>query len=157
MKGCESWTIKKAECWRIDAFELWCWRRLLWVPWTARRSILAILKVIRSWIFLGGTDAEAEAPILWPLMWRTDSLEKTWCWERLIAEEGTTENEMVGWNHWFNGHEFEQALGVGDGQRSLAYCSPWGFKALDMTEQLNWTERSSTWVYLWETETKTHI
>ena len=65
MYGCESWTIKKAESWRIDAFELWCWRRLLRVPWTARRSNQSILKN-PSWIFIARTDAEAEAPILWP-------------------------------------------------------------------------------------------
>ena len=65
MYRCESWTIKKAECWRIDAFELWCWRRLFRVPWNARRSNQLILKEISSWIFFGRTDAEAEAPILW--------------------------------------------------------------------------------------------
>ena len=64
MYGCENWTIKKAECQRIDAFELWCWRRLLRVPWTARRSNQSILK--ESWVFIGRTDAEAETPILWP-------------------------------------------------------------------------------------------
>ena len=62
----ESWTIKKAERRRIDAFELWCWRRLLRVPWTARRSIQSILKISQSWVFIGRTDVEAEAPILWP-------------------------------------------------------------------------------------------
>ena len=66
MYGCESWTIKKAECGRIDAFELWCWRRLLRVPWTARRSNQSILKEIKSRVFIGRTDAEAETPILWP-------------------------------------------------------------------------------------------
>ena len=66
MYGCESWTIKKAERWRIDAFELWCWRRLLRVPWTARRSNQSILKGDQSWVFIGRTDAEAENPILWP-------------------------------------------------------------------------------------------
>ena len=75
--GCESWTVKKAERWRIDAFDLWCWRRLLRVPWTARRSNQSILMEIRSWIFIGRTDAEAESPILCHLMWKTDSLEKT--------------------------------------------------------------------------------
>ena len=74
MYGCEIWTMKKAEHRRIDAFELWCWRRLLRVPWTARRS-----KGDQSWVFIGRTDAEAETPILWPqyLMRRVDSLEKT--------------------------------------------------------------------------------
>ena len=66
MYGCESWTIKKDEHQRIDAFELWCWRRLLRVPWTARRSNQCILKGNQSWIFIGRTDAKAEAPILWP-------------------------------------------------------------------------------------------
>ena len=66
MYGCESWTIKKVEHWRIDAFELWCWRKFLTVPWTARRSNQSILKDISSGIFIGRTDAEAETPILWP-------------------------------------------------------------------------------------------
>ena len=66
MYGCESWTIKKAECQRIVAFELWCWRRLLRVPWTARRSKQSILKGDQSWVFIGRTDVEAETPILWP-------------------------------------------------------------------------------------------
>ena len=66
MYGCESWIIKKAEHRRIDAFELWCWRRLLRVPWTARRSNQSILKEIKSWVFIGRTDVEAEAPIFWP-------------------------------------------------------------------------------------------
>ena len=79
MYGCESWTIKKAECQRIDALELWCWRRLLRVPWTARRSNQSILKEInpgKDW-FIGRTDAEAETPILWPRNASTDSFEKT--------------------------------------------------------------------------------
>ena len=67
MYGCETWTVKKAECQRIDAFELWCWRRLLRVPWTARRSNQSIIKEISPWVFIGRTDAEAETPILWPL------------------------------------------------------------------------------------------
>ena len=66
MYGCESWTINKAEHGRIDAFELWCWRRLLRVPWTARRSNQSILKEILSWVFIGRTDVEAGMPILWP-------------------------------------------------------------------------------------------
>ena len=66
MYGCESWTVKKAEHRRVDAFEVWCWRRLLRVPWTARRSNQSILKEIKSWVFIGRTDAEAETPVLWP-------------------------------------------------------------------------------------------
>ena len=77
MYGCESWTVKKAEHWRIDAFELWCWRRLLRVPWTARRSSQSILKEIQPWDFSGRNDAKAETPVFGHLMRRVDSLEKT--------------------------------------------------------------------------------
>ena len=110
MYGCESWTIKKAECWRIDAFELWCWRRLLRISWTARKSNQSILKEI-SWISVesvGRTDAEAETPILWQpyvkswLIWKDPDAGKDWGQE----EKGTTEDEMVGWYHQLNGHEF---------------------------------------------------
>ena len=102
----------------------------------------------QSWIFIGRTDAEAEAPILWPpdmknwLTGKDPDAGKDWRWE----EKGTTEDEMVGWHHWFDGHEFKQAPGVGDGQGSLACCSPWGFKESEMTERLNWTELN--WVSL---------
>ena len=92
MYGCESWTVKKAECRRIDAFELWCWRRLLRVPWTARRSNQSIPKGDQSWVFIGRTDAEAEAPILWPLKPRTDLLEKT---QILGKIEGKRENRVA--------------------------------------------------------------
>ena len=94
----------------------------------------------QSWIFIGKTDAEAEAPILWPhdmknwLTGKDPDAVKDWRQE----EKGKTENEIVGWHHWLNGHEFEQAPGVGDGQLSLGCCSPWGPKELDTTEQLNW-------------------
>ena len=104
MYGCEIWTIKKAECQRIDAFELWCWRRLLRVPWTARSS-----KGNKSWIFIGRTDAEAETPVLWPpdtknwLIWKDPDAGKDWRQE----EKGATEDEMVGRHHRLNGHEFE--------------------------------------------------
>ena len=137
--GCESWTVKKAECWRIDAFELWCWRRLLRVPWTARRTNHP--EGGQSWVFIGRTDAEAETPILWPpdaknsLIWK-DPDGKDWGQE----EKGTTEDEMVGWYHWLNGHGFGWTPGVGDGQGGLVCCSSWGRKESDMTEWLNWTE-----------------
>ena len=94
----------------------------------------------QSWIFIGETDAEAETPILWPpdaknwLTRKDPDPGKDWRRE----EKGTTEDEIVGWHHRLDGHEFEQAPGVGDGQGSLACCSPWGRKELDMTEQLNW-------------------
>ena len=95
----------------------------------------------QSWIFIGRTDAEAEAPILWPsygkswLIGKDPDAGKDWSQE----EKGMTEDEMVWWHHWLNGHEFEQALGVGDGQGSLACCSSWDCKELTTTEQLNWT------------------
>ena len=100
----------------------------------------------QSWIFIGRTDAESEAPILWPpdaknwLIGKDPDAEKDWRQE----EKGTTEDEMVGWHHRLDGHEFEQASGVADGQGSLACCSPWGRKQLDMTEQLNWTDVSES-------------
>ena len=108
MYGCESWTIKKAEPLRIDAFELWCWRRLLRVPWTARRSKQSILKEISPGYSLEGLMLKLKLQYFGHLMQRTDSFEKTWCWERLkVGEKGTTENKMVGWHHWLDGHEFE--------------------------------------------------
>ena len=101
MCGCESWTIKKAERRRIDSFELWGWRRLLRVPWTARRSNQSILREI-SLVFIGRTDVEAETPILWPpdakswLIWKDPDSGKDWRQE----EKGITEDEMVRWHHW---------------------------------------------------------
>ena len=143
MYGCESWTIKKAECRRIDAFVLWCWRRLLRVPWTARRSNQSILKeIIMFWVFIGRTDGEAETPILWPpdvkswLIWKDPGAGKDWRQE----EKGTTEDEMVGWHHWLDWHGFWWTPRVGDGQTGLACYSSWGHKESDVTE-LNWTER----------------
>ena len=227
MYGWEGWTVKKAECWGIDAFELWCWRRLLGICWTAKRSNQSILMEIspecsleglmlklklqyfghlmrridsledpdagkdwwqegkgtiedemvgchhrpnghelgyekamknwcfwtvvlektleslldckeiqpvhpngnQSWMFIGRADAQAETPILWPpdvknwLIWKDPEAEKDW-----RQKKGMTEDEMVGWHHWLDGHEFEQAVGVGDGQGSLVCCSPWGCK-----------------------------
>ena len=136
--GCESWTVKKAECRRIDAFELWCWRRLLRVPWTARRSNQSILKEISPGCSLEGMMLKL---YFGHLMRRVDSLEKTdagrdWGQE----EKGTTEDEMAGWHHWFDGRESEWTPGVGDGQGGLVYCDSWGHKELDTSERLNWTE-----------------
>ena len=115
MYGCASWTIKKAEHWRIDIFKLWCWRRLLRVIWTARRSnSLTPLRVNpkgnQPWI---NPDVEAEAPILWSpdakswLIGKDPDAEKDWG-----QEKGVTEDEMARWHHWLNGHEFEQTQGV---------------------------------------------
>ena len=99
--GCESWTIKKAER-RTDAFELWCWRRLLRVPWTARRSNQSILKEISPEYSLEGL---LKLQYFGHLMRRADSLEKTLMLGK--TEEGMTEDEMVGWHHRLNGHESE--------------------------------------------------
>ena len=123
MYGCESWTVKKAEWRRIDAFELWCWRRLLRVPWTARRSNQSILKEISPEYSLEGLMLKLKLQYFGPLMRRTDSLEKTLMLGKI--EDGRRrgrQDEMVGWHHQLNGHEFEQAPGVGDGQGGLAGC-----------------------------------
>jgi len=140
MYGCESWTIKKVERWRIDAFELWCWRRLLRVPSTARRSNQSILKEISPEYSL-----EAETPILWPPEELTH-LKRPWCWETLQAEGEGDDRGWDGWMAsliqwtwvWVN-------TGVGDGQGGLACCSPWGHKELDTPELLNWTEETYRW------------
>ena len=140
MYGCESWTVKKAERWRIDAFELWCWRRLLRVPWTAR-STQSILKKISAEYSLEGPMLKLKLQYFGHLIiknWligKDPDAGKDWRQE----EKGTTEDKMVGWHHRLNGHKFEQALGVGEGQVSLACCGPCGCKESDMTEWLNWT------------------
>ena len=142
--GCESWTIKKAEHWRIVAFEMWCWRKLWRVPWTTRRSNQSILKEVSPEYSLEGLMLKLKLQyfghlcVFWNslhLIGKDPDSGKDW-----RQKKGTTEDEMVGWHHWLDGHEFEQAPGVGDGQGSLACCSPWGHKELDTTEQLNWTE-----------------
>ena len=135
--GCESWTIKKAERWRNDAFELRCSRRLSRVPWTARRSNQSILKQISPEYSLEGLMLKLKLHTLatWWLLGKDPDAWKDWRWEKRTAE-----NEMVGWHHRLDGLEFEQTPGDGDGQGSLARCSPWGHIELDMTEQLNWTE-----------------
>ena len=142
MYGCENWTIKKSEHWRINVFELWCWRRLLSVPKTSRRSNQSIWKEINPELFIGRTDTEDETPIFGHLMWRTDSLEKTLKLGKIEGRRrrGQLRMRMVGCHHWLDGHEFEPTPGVGDGQGSLACCSPWGRKESDTTEWLTWTE-----------------
>ena len=135
MYGCESWTIKKVEHWRTDAFELGCWGRLLRVPWTARsnqfileeRSPEYSLEGLTLKLKLRPPDAKSQ------LTGKDPYAEINWGQE----EKRATEDEMVGWHHWLNRHEFEQALGDGEGQGSLVYCSPWGCKESDTTEQLN--------------------
>ena len=141
--GCESWTIKKAECQRIDAFELRCWRKLLRVPWTARRSSQSILKEISPECSLEGLMLKLKLQYFGHLMWRTDSFEKIVMLGKIEGRRRRGwHNEMVGWHHRLNGHESEWTPGVGDGQGGLAFCGSWGHKESDTTEQLNWTEMS---------------
>ena len=108
MYWCESWTIKKAERWRIDTFELWCWRRLE-SPLDCKGIQPVHPKGDQSWVFIGRTDIEAETPILWPpdvkswLIGKDPDAGKDWGQE----EKGTTEDEMVGWHHWLSGHKFK--------------------------------------------------
>ena len=133
----ESWTIKKAEHWKIDASELWHWRRLLRVPWTARISNQSLLKELSPEYSLKGLMLKLKLQN-WPpgpknwLLEKDPDGGKDW-----IREKRTTEDEMVGWHHQLNGHEFEQVPGDDEGQGSLACCSPWGHKQSHMTVQLN--------------------
>ena len=127
MYRCESWTIKKAECQIIDAFELWCWRRLLRVPWTARRSNQSILKEISLGYSLEGLMLELKLQYFGHLMQKADSFEKTLMLGKIEGRRRRgRQDEMVGWHHQLNGHEFGWTLGVGDGQGGLACCSSWG-------------------------------
>ena len=135
MYGCESWTMKKTERQRIDAFELWCWRRLLRVPWTARRSNKSILKEISPGCSLEGLMLKC-------VMLHTIPHVKNWLIEKDPdagrdwgqEEKGRTKDEMAGWHHWLDGREFGWTLGVGDGQGPPS----WGHKESDTTEWLNW-------------------
>ena len=108
MYGCQSWTKEKAECWRIDAFELWCWTRLLRVPWTARRSNQSILKEVSPGCSLEGLMLSWNSNTLATWCKELTHLKRPWCWEGLRAggEGGTTEDEMVGWHHGLSGHGF---------------------------------------------------
>ena len=143
MDGCESWTVMKAEWWRIDAFELWCWRRLLRVPWTARRSNQYILKQISSGCSLEGLMLKLKLQYFGYLMQRADSFEKTLTLGKTEGRRRRGRQRMRGWHHRHNGHGFGWTPGVGDGQGGLACCNSWGHKELDMTERLNWTELRS--------------
>ena len=130
MYGCESWTIKKAECRRINAFELWCWRRLLRFPWTARRSNQSILKEISPGCSLEGLMLNLKLQYFSHVMRRAVSFEKTLILGKIEGQEkkGTTEDEMFGRHYRLNGQGFGWTLGVGDGQGGLACCNSRGQK-----------------------------
>ena len=138
MYGCGNCIITKAERQRIDAFELWFWRRLLRVSWTIRRSNRSIRKEINPEYSLEGLMLKLKLQYFGHLMWRGDSLEKTLMLGNIEGRRRTgTEDEMFGWHHRLNGHQFEQIPGDKEGQRSLACCSPWGHKESDTIQQLN--------------------
>ena len=137
------WELDYKESWvpKNYAFELWCWRRLSRVLWTARRSNQSILKEISPGCSLEGLRLKLKFQNFGHLMgswliWKDPDAGKDWRQEG----KGTTEVEMVGWYHQLNGHEFEWTPGVGDGQGGLACCSRWGCQQSDTTEQLNWTD-----------------
>ena len=149
MYGYESWTVKKAECWRIDPFELWCWRRLLRVPWTARRSSHSILKEISP-----GCSSEAlmltlKLQYFDQFMWRADSLEKPLMLGGFGGRRrrGRQRIEMAGWHHWLDRHEFEWSLGVGDGQG--AWRAAIHGVAKNQTQLSDWTELTLVRYSLW--------
>ena len=138
------WELDYKESW---APKIWCFwtvglEKMLEGPLDCKEMQPVHSKGNQSWLFIGRTDAEAEIPILWPLdvkNWlngKVPDAGKDWRQE----EKGMTEDEMVGWHHWLNGHEFEQVLGDGERPGSVACCSPWGRKELDTAEGLNWTD-----------------
>ena len=142
MYACESWTMKKAECWRTDAFELWCWRRLLRVPWIARRSNQSILKEINpeysccSWPML-----KLKLQHFGHLMWRVDSLEKTLILRKIEGGRRRGQQRI----RWLDGITDLMGMSLSELRelvmdRVLACCDSWGCKELDTTERLNWTE-----------------
>ena len=151
-----AFSISHVWIWELDYKESWVpknwcfWNvvleKALESPLDCKEILTVNCKVNQSWIFIGRTDAKAETPILWP------PDEKNWLIrkdpnamkDRRQEEKGKTENEMVRWHHQLSGHEFKQVERVGDGQGSLACCSPWGHKESDMIEELNWTELSMT-------------
>ena len=138
MYGCESWIIKKAEHQRIDAFQLWCWRRLLKVS----KEIKPVnLKGDQPWIFTGSWSSSIL--VIW--YEKMTHWKSPWCWERLRAKEKrASEDEMAGRHHWCNKHELGQTPEDGEGQGGLACCSPWGCKESDMTE---WLNNSNLWLF----------
>ena len=142
MYGCKSWAVKKAERQKLDTFELWCWRRLLRVPWTARRSSPSILKEIGPDYSLEGLMLKLKLQYFGHMMWGVDSLEKTLMLGGIGGRRRRGRQRM----RWLDGitdtdgHESRWTPGVGDGQGGLMCCSSWGRKESDTAERLNWTE-----------------
>ena len=140
----ESWTPKNWCFWNMVL------EKTLESPLDCKETQPVPPKGNQFWLFIGGIDAEAETPVLWPpdvkswLIWKEPDAGKDWGQE----EKGKTEDEMVGWHHRLDGHGFGWTPGVGNGQGGLACCSSWGPKELDMTERLNWTELCTTLVSL---------
>ena len=157
------------QMWELDHIEGWAPKN--WYFWTVvmKKTLESPLdckeikpvnpKGHQSWIFIGRTDAEAETPILWPpdgkswLIWKDPDAGKDWRQEK----KGTTEDEMVRWHRWFNRHEFGQALGDGEGQGSLEYCSPWGQKESDTTDRLNNNQGNTARGWCQEDQVFSHI
>ena len=139
MYGCESWTVKKAEHWRIDAFEVWCWRRLE-SPLDCKEIQPVHSKGDQAWVFIGRTDTKAETPVLWPPHVKSWLIGKDSEAGRDSGQEekGTTEDEMAGWHHWLDAHEFRWTPGVGDEQGGLECYSSWDHKVGH--DWVNWTE-----------------
>ena len=152
------WELDQKENWALKnwCFWIWCWKRLK-SPLDSKEIKPVHPKGGQSWILIGRTDDEAEVPILWSpdmknwLLGKDTDAGKDWRQE----EKGMTEDKIVGWHHRLNGHEFEQAPGVGDGQGGLGCCDSWGHKESDTTERLNWTDGfSSSHVWMWELDCK---
>ena len=163
MHGCENWTIRKADHRRIDAFELWCWKRLLRVPWTARRSNQSILKDISPGYSLEGLMLKLKFQYFGYLMWRVDSFGKSLMPGKIEGRRRRVRQRM----RWLDGitDSVDMSLSkfqVGDGQGGLVCCSPWGCKELDTTErlnctELNWSSRVPIWTGSVRTPNSVHL